>query len=404
MSTSPQTTPKFGTYLPGLRSMSRGSAAQAQDGYRILPSPDAVDDDASPITQVTPVSRRPSEVEAQAGIRVDPTEIPTMAKEPPALRESGPVESAGHRPRSEGERRPGDVLAGRYRLVKILGEGGMGTVWEAQSMGLDLPVAIKLLHHSIQLPGPGNRLQKEAQATARVVHPAAVRVFDFGTTDDGDPFLVMERLRGTPLSERLRADGPMRPLSAARLLLPVIEALAVAHHEGVIHCDLKPANILLVNGPGGLSPKLIDFGIARIVRRAERRAVTRRGVLLGSPTYMAPEQIRGDIPPDPRVDVWGVCLVLYELCTGRRPFRAVAAEEVIEAILWHELTPPAELRGQGELWSILQRGLQKEPAQRWPNMVMLGRAIAAWVLAQGSDIDVMGTSIAHRWLEGRAPG
>ncbi len=402
MSTPSQKTPTFGTFLPQLRSVSRGDDARDRESDVVLKRALVPVEEASPITQVTPVTR-PIVNQSLVSVAADPVDIPTLAKGPPAVRAPGPVAVAETRVAEDGERRAGDVLAGRYRLVRILGEGGMGTVWEAESLGLDLPVAVKLLHRTIQIPSAGNRLQKEAQAAARVVHPAAVRVFDFGHTDEGDPFLVMERLRGTPLADRLRADGPMRPLSAVRLLLPVIEALCVAHHEGVIHCDLKPANILLVHGPAGLAPKLIDFGIARIIRRAERQHVTRRGVLLGSPTYMSPEQLRGGSPTDPRVDVWGACLVLYELCSGRRPFRAAGADEVIEAILWSELEVPEQLHGEPELWSIVRRGLQKDPLRRWPSMAALGRSLAAWILGQGVEVDALGTAIAPRWLEGRAP-
>lgn len=398
MSTPLPKTPTFGTFLPHLHGHKPGEPAR--ESYLGIRQTDP--EEPAPISQVSPVSA-PLAPSPLADLRPDPGEVVTVAKEPVAPRDSATVVSREQRPVEAGERRAGEVLGGRYRLIKVLGEGGMGTVWEALSLGLDIPVAIKLLHASIQIPSAGNRLQKEAQAAARVVHPAAVRVFDFGITADGDPFLVMERLRGASLSERLRADGPMRPLSAVRLLLPVLEALCVAHREGVIHCDLKPANILLVHGPAGLSPKLIDFGIARIVQRAPQN-VTRRGVLLGSPTYMSPEQIRGGALTDPRVDVWGACLVLFELCAGHRPFRASGADEVIEAILWHDLELPEALRGQPDLWAILQRGLQKDPLRRFPSMAALGRALAAWAVAQGAEIDVTGTAISPRWLDGRAPG
>lgn len=407
MSTPSQKTPTFGTFLPQLRAVPRGGDAPDRESDVVLRSPAPTNEGVASITQVTPVTR-PMPDRPRTLLPSDPSsdsiDVPTLAKTPAAPRPPAPVEIAEGRAPEEGERRAGDILAGRYRLVKILGEGGMGTVWEAQSLGLDLPVAIKLLHRSIRIPSAGNRLQKEALAASRVVHPASVRVFDFGVTDEGDPFLVMERLRGTPLAERLRADGPLRPLSAVRLLLPVIEALCVAHHEGVIHCDLKPANILLVQGPAGLSPRLIDYGIARIIRRAEGQHVTRRGVLLGSPTYMSPEQIRGGSPTDPRVDVWGASLVLYELCAAHRPFRAAGAEEVIEAILWNDLELPDELRAEPALWSIVERGLQKDPLRRWQSMAALGRALAAWAVGHGAEVDVVGTSIAYRWLDGRAPG
>lgn len=158
---------------------------------------------------------------------------------------------------------PGARLNDRYLLTRILGEGSVATVWEARCIGLDLDVAVKVLNRSSAPENGGERLQKEAQATARVVHPAAVRVFAFNFTTAGDPFMVMERLHGAPLSQWLRENGPRAPRAAVELLLPVAEALIVAHGEGVIHRDVRPANILMVPGPWGIGPKLIDFGQRR---------------------------------------------------------------------------------------------------------------------------------------------
>lgn len=292
---------------------------------------------------------------------------------------------------------PGDVLADRYRLVRVLGEGGMGTVWEARSLGLDLDVAIKLLQRVGEIPDAAQRLQREAQAAARVVHPAAVRVLDFSFTSAGDPFLVMERLSGIPLSRWLRSSGGLNAVAAVRLVLPIVDALVKAHREGVIHRDIKPANILLDDSPMGLLPKLIDFGIARMFKRAEPKHFTRRGMLLGSPAYMAPEQILGDEESDVRVDIWGVCLLLLEILTGKNPFRAADPDDIVDAILDHDLSCPYELT-DATLWEIIEQGLRKEKSHRWPSMFALGHALAEWAVERRVQSDILGVWLPGRWL------
>ncbi|WP_437502679.1 protein kinase domain-containing protein [Sorangium sp. So ce1099] len=297
------------------------------------------------------------------------------------------------------ERAVGEVLAGKYQIVGRLGAGGMGTVWRARSLWLDVDVAIKVLHEEQFDAHAAERLLREARATARLGHPAIVRVFDFGETDSGEPFLVMELLEGTSLSNWLEENGPMPAGQAVQMLLPVACALAAAHAQSIVHRDIKPANILVVpDGAGGHVPKVVDFGIAKLANMASP-AITQRGMIVGSPEYMSPEQADGQMAVGEQTDVWAFCVVLYELITGQRPFSGESLGAVISAIFNREPVPTTELAaGDEELWAIIRRGLAKKPTERWPSMRALGRALASWAIERGITADAAGTSLEHQWL------
>jgi serine/threonine-protein kinase len=215
----------------------------------------------------------------------------------------------------------GQLVAGRYRIERRLGEGGMGTVFLAHDLRLDIDVALKLIRSDLACTQARERLLEEARAAARVSHPSAVRVLDFVVDEEGCPFLVMEMLAGRSLADVL-VDGAFAPEEAVRLLLPIIGAAAAAHAEGIVHRDIKPDNILLVCGAEGPTPKLVDFGVARLPEARSHRRLTQAGALIGSPEYMAPEQTEGRMDVDARADVWALCVVLYELVTGITLFAA----------------------------------------------------------------------------------
>jgi serine/threonine-protein kinase len=298
---------------------------------------------------------------------------------------------------------PGAVLAGRYQLVEPLGEGGMGAVWRARSLCLDVDVAVKLVRHDAGVPNAGERLLREARVAARVRHSAAVRVFDFCLTESGDPLLVMELLPGRSLARALADNGPLAPLHAVRLLLPVIGALAAAHREGIVHRDVKPTNVMLVEEGGRVIPKLIDFGIAGVAPSAWSSKLSSYAALLGSPVYMSPEQARGVPDLEARTDVWGACTVLYEAVSGERPFGGADRASVVQDILSARPRRPAALADHPRLWEILERGLAKSPEQRWPTMAALGAALAAWALEGGATCDTTGAPLADPWRDAPAP-
>jgi serine/threonine-protein kinase len=295
----------------------------------------------------------------------------------------------------------GVVLGDRYRLEQVLRRGGMGDVYRAYDMRLDIEVAVKLVRADLAGAEATERLIKEARALAHVSHPSAVRVIDVGATDGGDPYLVMELLRGTSLDEALAATGPFTPEQAVRLLLPIVDAAAAAHAAGIVHRDIKPQNIVLVAGDDHApSTKLVDFGVARLTGEPAGARLTQAGKLVGSLDYMAPEQTEGRLDVDAQADVWALCVVLFELVTGTTPFRRPTPLATLTAIQSEVPRPASALRHEPELWDILRWGLAKDRAERWSTARELGQALAWWAIMRGIDADAARTSLVSRWGAG----
>jgi serine/threonine-protein kinase len=294
---------------------------------------------------------------------------------------------------------PGEILAGKYEIVSLLGEGGMGTVWRARSIALDADVAIKVLHCDRADSQAAQRLLREARATARVGHPSIVRAFDFGETEAGEPFLVMELLEGTSLADWLDRRGRMSPVEAVQMLLPIASGLAAAHARGIVHRDIKPENILIVpDGASTFLPKIVDFGIAKLSRRSSQ-VITQAGMVLGSLEYMSPEQAEGKQEVGEQTDVWALSVVLYELITGHRPFEGDSISQMIYALYTLDPLPITSFAvGDDALWAILARGLEKDPQNRWKTMLDLGTALAVWATQHGTTVDASGRSLALHWL------
>jgi eukaryotic-like serine/threonine-protein kinase len=310
------------------------------------------------------------------------------------------ADTSSVRPSLHGGYAAGDVIVGKYRIIGFLGAGGMGTVWRARCLLLDVDVAIKVLHREHADGDASARLLREARATASLGHPAIVRIFDFGETDAGEPFLVMELLEGVALAGWMDAHGRMPALDAVRTLLPIADALVAAHAHGVVHRDVKPDNILLVpDGVGTYLPKILDFGIAKLLTTQSGRVLTQVGAVLGSLEYMSPEQAEGRPEVGEQTDVWGLSVVLYELVTGQRPFTGSTLMAMLFSLLTREPKPTMELAaGDEELWEIIARGLRKSPAERWPDMRAFGAALASWAVQRGVSTDATGTSLTHHWL------
>jgi hypothetical protein len=189
-------------------------------------------------------------------------------------------------------------------------------------------------------------------------------------------------------------------------LLPIADALATAHIKGIVHRDIKPENIYLAEDENGeLQPKLVDFGVAKLENAEVDSKLTMRGTIVGSPGYLAPEQARGSDTADYRVDIWAFSVVLYELITGVPPFTGGNYNALLRSIVEDEPTPTVEHKaGDAELWSVLERGLRKDPQQRWPSMQEFGRALAHWAFSQGVDEDICGTGLEAKWLTGKTSG
>ena len=298
---------------------------------------------------------------------------------------------------------PGVVVAQKFQLVRVLGEGGMGSVWVAKNLALDVHVALKLIRAELarSVPGLEERLLQEARAAASIGHPAVIKIFDFGLTELSDPFIAMELLHGESLGSAVARRGKLNPVRAVQTLLPIIEALHAAHERGIVHRDLKPDNIFLARSTTGrLEPKVLDFGIAKFDQKSPAPSLTTVGTVLGSPAYMSPEQARGESDVDGRTDVWALCVVLYEVITGRLPFMGENYNALLYAILEGQPKTFSEL-GISEplLWSIISRGLEKDRQRRCPDMLELGRALAIWLLDRGVQEDVTNGLLRSKWLE-----
>jgi serine/threonine-protein kinase len=289
------------------------------------------------------------------------------------------------------------MLAGKYRLELLLGEGGMGFVWSAYNTELELPVAIKLLRGGASHATLVERLRLEARAAARLVHPSIVRIFDIALADNGDPFIVMELLSGENLAQKL-SRGRMSGVDAVQLLLPIADALALAHTKGIVHRDLKPENVFIARDEEQAVPKLLDFGIAkRVYGVGLGEKLTGRGTLLGSPSYMSPEQARGD-NVDERSDIWSFCVVLHEAITGHAPFCAADKRTLIRAIMSDKPVPRiVDPSVDPELAQLIAWGLEKDREQRPRSMRELGQHLARWLRQSGITEDATGTSLSAKW-------
>jgi serine/threonine protein kinase len=302
---------------------------------------------------------------------------------------------------------PGDLIGGKYGLVRLLGEGGMGSVWVAENLALKANVALKLIRADVAESSANERFLSEARLAARLQHAAIVRVFDFGKTEQDEPYIVMELLDGETLGQRLNRLGAIDPMDLCQTLLPIIDALHSAHGHGVIHRDLKPDNVFVAKADGGgVQPKLLDFGIAKLRGESafHTTKLTQAGTLIGSPDYMSPEQARGETDLDPRSDVWALCVLAYECLVGKPPFHGDNYNALLWAIIHDEPVPITVFQaGDAELWRILKTGFAKDRNARWESARKLGEALAAWLESHGVVEDVCNRSLHASWLPAERP-
>jgi eukaryotic-like serine/threonine-protein kinase len=257
-----------------------------------------------------------------------------------------------------GPEQPGRVVGGRYALTDVLGRGGMGTVWLATDQVLERQVALKEVTFSVDLSDEDRRIlrertMREARAAARLDHPCVTTVYDV-VEDGGKPWLVMERVSARSLQDILEEQGPLPPAAVARIGLDVLAALEAAHEAGIVHRDVKPANVLVDRNGGA---RLTDFGIATATGDS---SLTTGGALIGSPSYMAPERANGE-DPRPPVDLWSLGATLYAAVEGRPPFdRGEAMATLLSVVSEH----PAPMLRAGPLQSVLTGLLAKDPDRR----------------------------------------
>jgi serine/threonine protein kinase len=300
-----------------------------------------------------------------------------------------PVSPSTPKPLEEGSRMVGALLSGRYQIKRLCGEGGMGRVYEAEHIEIGKRVAIKVLHPAYsRTPDLVERFRREARAASRIEHPNVVNVTDFGTTEDGSLFFVMEYIEGIELGLLIHREGPLSPVRTLRIAEQMCEALQAAHDVGVIHRDLKPENILLLGlGGANRSPpprqsspgmelrepsdfvKVLDFGIAKSAEIEENprrgKRLTRPGVAMGTPEYMAPEQAAGH-PADPRSDIYAVGSIVYEMLCGSPPYEGDNVMEVLHKKANENPVSLAQLRPglAPAVVALVERSMARSPEDR----------------------------------------
>lgn len=292
---------------------------------------------------------------------------------------------------------PGTVIAGRYRLDRLLGKGGMGQVWAATHEVTLRAVALKLLNTPVHLrPDRRRRFFREARAASAVRHPNVVQIHDFFELDDDTPVMVMDLLEGETLGQRLAREHSLGLNDAVNIFLPVVSAVGTAHALGIVHRDLKPDNVFLARSEKDrLDVRVLDFGIAKLTGLtgvdAEDVALTGTGAMLGTPSYMSPEQSFGDKDVDHRTDIWSLGVMLYETLAGTKPVDGETVGRVLHRLTTEAITPIEVVAPElpAEVSALIGRMLTRDPGGRPKDL----REVHV-VLSRYAEVEVQGFDAA----------
>jgi eukaryotic-like serine/threonine-protein kinase len=284
---------------------------------------------------------------------------------------------------------PGEIIDGKYRIVRLIGEGGMGAVYEGENTRIHRRVAIKVLLAAVAEQGEAvARFEREAQAAGRIGSEHIVEVLDLGTLPNSDRYLVMEFLDGEGLGSRIKTRGRLTAQELAPIAAQLMEGLAAAHGAGIIHRDLKPDNVFLLRTRGGKADfvKLLDFGISKFSALSGDSgfSMTRTGAVMGTPYYMAPEQAKGSRDLDHRVDIYATGVILYEALTGQVPFNADTFNELLFKIVLEEPRPLGQVDPSIDpgFAAIVTKGMARDPAHRFQSASEFQQAISMWSSGQ----------------------
>ena len=281
----------------------------------------------------------------------------------------------------------GDVVAGKYKVTRFLGAGGMGVVVAAEHLELGQLVALKFLHASaVANAGAAERFLREARAAVRIRSEHVARVLDVGRDAAGTPFMVMEHLEGRDLGQVIQEEAPLEITRAIGYILQACEAIAVAHAIGIVHRDLKPSNIFVTSRADGTPlVKVLDFGISKAIEAGAPLSLTSTGEILGSPIYMSPEQLRNTRSVDRRTDIWSLGSVLYELLTKHHPFEAESMPTLCAMIAADEPKTIGAFRSDvaDELEGVVMRCLEKQPQGRFGSVADFARALVPFAAPDG---------------------
>ena len=275
---------------------------------------------------------------------------------------------------------PGDVIGGKYRIVRLIGDGGMGAVYESRHELLGTNVALKFLHRELaKRPGLSSRFLQEARVSARIQSPHVTRVTDVDQTPDGSPFLVMELLTGESLQQLLDRRVKLPKDQAIDFALQILSGLEAAHALGVVHRDLKPDNVFITPSTGGPLLKLLDFGIAKLREANEyQKGLTRPGAIMGTPEYMAPEQLYAADRVDHRADLYSLGVMLYEMLSGERPAYGDDAAAIVAQVAAGKVKPLTEhdpALGE-ELAKVVHQAIEAESSKRFESAMAMRLALA----------------------------
>jgi len=292
----------------------------------------------------------------------------------------------------------GSVLEGAYRITRLIGEGGMGAVYEAVQLRLNKRVAVKLMARELAANREAiARFHREAEITSHLGHPHLVTVVDFGQAESGEPYLVMEYLEGEDLDHRLRRVGRMSIEAAVHVTRQVASALGAAHDQGIVHRDLKPGNVFLLQIPGEPDfVKVLDFGISKV--KAARTQLTSASAVMGTPNYMSPEQATGMVEEiDHPTDQWALACIAWEMLLGRGPFVADEVAALLYQII--NLAPhPLAPRVPGllpEVEQVLRRALSKQSADRFSSIREFSRSFEAAAFGRPADATPAPVQVSH---------
>jgi serine/threonine protein kinase len=278
---------------------------------------------------------------------------------------------------------PGDLIDDKYRIVRLLGEGGMGAVYEGENTRIHRRVAIKVLHQNVAgMADVVARFEREAQAAGRIGSEHIVDVLDLGTLLSGDRYMVMEYLDGDSFSARIRDRGRLSPGELYVIARQLLDALTAAHNAGIIHRDLKPDNVFLLKSRRGEPElvKLLDFGISKFSGSNAAFSMTRTGAVMGTPYYMAPEQARGARELDHRVDLYSVGVIFYEALAGQVPFKADTFNELLFKIVLETPAPLSDVVPNLDpaFAAIVSKAMAREPGERFQTADEFRQALESW--------------------------
>jgi len=302
----------------------------------------------------------------------------------------------------------GQVIDGKYRVVKLLGKGGMGAVYLAEHMVIGRRVALKVLHGNVaENENAVARFEREAQAAGRIGNDHILEVFDFGSLADGSRYMVCEYLEGETLASRMTREGRLTPAALVPIARQLLNGLGAAHEAGVVHRDLKPENVFVLRQKAGWADfvKIIDFGISKFqpLSTGEGLQMTATGIVVGTPCYLSPEQARGSREADPRSDLYAVGVMLYEAVTGVLPFNAQNVNDLLFKIVLESPTPILEAAPDTDpaFAQIIQIAMARDAENRFASAADFSQALESWAAERG--IPVAGPTLTRSGSGSFAP-